>query len=241
MRPGLERGLEEAVGSLEDVDLVLLAGDLTATGELDEGKALATACRAAPAPVVAVLGNHDWHHGHAGAIADALRAAGVHVLDRSAAIFQADGTSIGVAGAKGFVGGFRESRLPDFGEPLLREVYAETGAEVDALTRGLEEISGCEHRIVLLHYAPTASTLVGEREPIWTFLGSERLAGPIIRHDPDLVLHGHAHAGRFEGRIGAVPVFNVSWPVLCGGFAVWGLDHPEAPEVVPAPDRSLAR
>jgi hypothetical protein len=37
---------------------------------------------------------------------------------------------------------------------------------------------------------------------------------PILEHAPDLVLHGHAHAGRFEGRIGEVPVYNVSVPVL---------------------------
>src|SRR5206468_3670690 len=127
-------------------------------------------------------------------ISAVLEGAGVEILDRSAIVLERDGTSIGVAGTKGFVGGFRESRLPDFGEPLLRRLYAETGDDVDALSRGLEEIAECEYRVVLLHYAPTSSTLVGEREPIWTFLGSERLAGPIIRHNPDLVLHGHAHA-----------------------------------------------
>ena len=29
-----------------------------------------------------------------------------------------------------------------------------------------------------------------------------------------MVLHGHAHAGTFEGRLGEVPVYNVSVPVM---------------------------
>jgi len=37
----------------------------------------------------------------------------------------------------------------------------------------------------------------GEPPGIWTMLGTDRLAAPIREHEPDLVLHGHAHAGRF--------------------------------------------
>ena len=148
--------------------------------------------------------------------------AGMRVLDRGMPAVRVGG-DLGVAGTKGFVGGFLESHLPDFGEPLLREVYAETGREVDALARGLEAIAETAHRVVLLHYAPTSSTLVGEREAIWTLLGSERLAGPIVRHNPDLVLHGHAHAGSPAGHVGAVPVFNVAWPLIGGAFHVFDL------------------
>ncbi|HST25079.1 MAG TPA: metallophosphoesterase [Gaiellaceae bacterium] len=223
IRPGLEARFGEALQALDSVQAILLAGDLTGQGEVDEAEALARACRLAPAPVVAVLGNHDWHLGHAQEIVAVLREAGVHVLDRDTPAFALDGGLLGVAGTKGFVGGFRESHLPDFGEPLLREVYAETGREVDALAEGLEQVSGCERRVVLLHYAPTSSTLVGEREPIWNLLGSERLAGPIVRDPPDLVFHGHAHAGRPEGQIGAIPVFNVAWPVIGGELAVFDL------------------
>jgi Icc-related predicted phosphoesterase len=229
MRPGLEQRFGDMLEGLDSVELLLLAGDLTATGGVDEGEALAEACGRAQVPVVAVLGNHDWHGGHSAEIATLLEHAGVNVLGRGAAVFRPPGASLGVAGTKGFIGGFRESRLPDFGEPLLRDVYAATGDEVRALSRGLRQIEDCTYRIVLLHYAPTASTLVGEREPIWTYLGSERLAGPIVRHKPDLVLHGHAHAGTFEGRIGAVPVYNVAWPLIGGGFAVWDLATPDGP------------
>jgi uncharacterized protein len=86
--------------------------------------------------------------------------------------------------------------------------------EVAAVDEGLRAVSLCPFRIVLLHYAPTTDTLEGERREIWPFLGTDRLAVPIREHNPDLVLHGHAHAGTFEGRVGDVPVYNVSVPVL---------------------------
>src|SRR5947209_19096509 len=42
-------------------DLVLLAGDLTTTGQPEEAQVLAEACAPLPMPVFAVLGNHDCH------------------------------------------------------------------------------------------------------------------------------------------------------------------------------------
>ena len=139
-----------------------------------------------------------------------LRDAGVTVLCREAIAIEIRGQEIGVVGTKGFVGGFEGAEIPDFGEPLLRSVYAETTAEAEALEHGLEEIAGCHRRIVLLHYAPIRETLQGEPEAIWAFLGSSRLAAPIGAYRPDLVLHGHAHRGSPEGTIGEVPVRNVA-------------------------------
>ena len=131
------------------------------------------------------------------------------------------GLELGIVGGKGFVGGFPGAELPDFGEPLLREVYAETTREVDALEAGLEQVSGCHRRVVLLHYAPIPETLVGEPETIWAFLGSSRLAAPIGAHRPDLVLHGHAHRGTFAGELGPVPVRNVAVHVIGKDFELF--------------------
>jgi Icc-related predicted phosphoesterase len=218
---------QRSFAALGGADLVLLAGDLTADGRAAQAETLAQACRECAAPVVAVLGNHDWHCGEQEEIAAALGTAGVTVLDRACAVFDVRGTAVGVVGCKGFVGGFLDARMPDFGEPLLRQVYAETGRDVDALDRGLQELAGCALRVVLLHYAPTAATLEGERETIWTFLGSDRLAAPISRHQPDLVLHGHAHGGMFAGAIGPVAVHNVALPVIRRDFCLFEL-QPEA-------------
>jgi Icc-related predicted phosphoesterase len=205
-----------------EVDALLLAGDLTTHGEPEQAAVLAEACRGIDTPVVAVLGNHDLHADRAGEVTGLLREAGVVVLERSHAVVGED-CRLGVAGTKGFVGGFRGMGLPDFGERSLRAIYAECGAEVRALSDGLREIALCPFRIVLLHYAPIPETLHGEPAEIWPFLGSDRLSAPLLEHRPDLVLHGHAHSGRLQGEIEGVPVFNVSVPVMGQDFWVFEL------------------
>jgi Icc-related predicted phosphoesterase len=227
---------EEVFQSLSELegsaDLVLLAGDLTTLGEPEQGKVLAEACSSLQVPVFAVLGNHDWHANRRDELVEVLEAGGIRVLDRDWAVCEAAGGEVGIVGVKGFVGGFPGSHLPDFGEPLLREVYRETSRDVEALDHGLRQIALCPIRIVLLHYAPATDTLVGEAPSIWAFLGTDRLAAPIAEHEPDVVLHGHAHGGTFAGSIGAVPVYNVSVPVIERDFWLFELD-------VSAPARSV--
>ena len=187
------------------VDLVLLAGDLTTCGDPEDAVVLADACRGSAIPICAVLGNHDWHLNRTHEVVSVLTDAGVRVLERSSVRFVVRGQQVGVVGLKGFVGGFPDQVLPDFGEPLLRQVYAETTEDVTALER---ELRG-----------------------IWAFLGSDRLAGPIAKHSPDLVLHGHAHAGTFEGFIGRVPVHNVATHVTGKDFWIFELGVEERPRV----------
>ena len=202
----------------DESDLLLLAGDLTTHGLPEQAAVLADACRHLTIPVLAVLGNHDHHSGVPGEVAAALTEGGITVLDRGHCVLEIGELDVGVVGTKGFVGGFPGAEIPDFGEPALRHVYQETTREVEALEEGLEAVAGCHKRIVLLHYAPITDTLVGEPEPIWAFLGSGRLAGPIGMHRPDLVLHGHAHHGARAGAIGSVPVHNVAVAVTGQDF-----------------------
>jgi Icc-related predicted phosphoesterase len=207
LRERLTRVFDEVAS---ESDLILLAGDLTTHGLPEQAAVLAEACSSLPVPVIAVLGNHDHHSGLADEVKRVLDHAGVNVLDRGHTILEIGDLEVGVVGTKGFVGGFPGAEIPDFGELALRQIYQETSAEVDALEQGLEAISGCHKRIVLLHYAPIVETIVGEPEGIWAFLGSGRLAGPIGMHRPELVVHGHAHHGAAKGSIGTVPVYNVA-------------------------------
>ena len=217
--------IEESFAAIEhDADLVLLAGDLTTHGMPDQAQLLADAVRGLSLPVCAVLGNHDLHADRGEEVAAIVADAGVYMLDRRSAVFSLGGEEVGVVGTKGFVGGFAGSQLPDFGEPLLRRVYAETTEEVEAVKRGLQAVAHCPIRIVLLHYAPISETLEGEPPGIWTYLGCDRLAVPIAEHRPDVVLHGHAHAGSFEGVIGEVPVYNVAVHVTGRDFYVFDLE-----------------
>src|SRR3954462_7573999 len=175
--------IERAFARIEgQVDAVLLAGDLTTYGELEQGELLAEICAPLETPIYAVLGNHDWHCNQAAELTAVLEAAGVRMVDCGHAIQELDDASLGVAGTKGFVGGFPDSALPDFGEPLLRPGYPETSAEMEsraaartesaARAAGLAPVVGCDYRIALLHYSPTAPTLEGEPRGIYAFLGS---------------------------------------------------------------------
>jgi len=215
-----------------DADLLLLAGDLTGHGLPEEVEPLAQVCAKLPMPVFAVLGNHDWHCGRSDEVAAVLEDAGVRMLERSHAIEEIAGVEVGVVGTKGFIGGFPGSHLPDFGEPLLRSVYRETGEEVAALEAGLRAVAICPVRLVVMHYSPTVETLRGECREIFAFLGSDRLAAPIVEHTPDLVVHGHAHGGTFEGQVGGVDVFNVSVPVIGRDFWLFEI---EVPSPAPSP------
>src|SRR4051812_23805580 len=149
----------------QTVDLILLAGDLTTHGEPEQAAVLADACRGLETPVVAVLGNHDWHANRRDELVAVLEDARVHVLDRSWTICRPRGIEVGIVGAKGYVGGFPGSHIPDFGEPSTRALYREAGDEVDAVEEGLRAVSTCPLRVVLLHYSPATETLRGEPEP----------------------------------------------------------------------------
>ena len=222
LRERIARAFADVQGN---ADVVLLAGDLTTHGEPEEAAVLADACRPLTLPVYAVLGNHDFHANKCDELISVLEDAGIQVLQRGYAVHEVGGLELGIVGAKGFVGGFPGAELPDFGEPLLREVYAETTREVEAIEAGLEQVAGCHRRVVLLHYAPIPDTLVGEPETIWAFLGSSRLAQPIGAHRPDLVLHGHAHRGAFAAELGPVPVRNVAVHVLGKDFEYFELER----------------
>src|SRR5918994_1140623 len=65
-----------------EVELVLLAGDLTTHGEPEEGEWLAEACAGLDMPVFAVLGNHDWHANRTDELITTLEAGGITVLER---------------------------------------------------------------------------------------------------------------------------------------------------------------
>jgi Icc-related predicted phosphoesterase len=219
-RDHTKQALEELRGT---ADLLLLAGDLTTYGRPAEARVLADACSSLDIPIFAVLGNHDWHANHSDEVVGILEEGGVTVLDRSYDVVSVSGYEVGVVGVKGFIGGFAGLGLTDFGEPLLRQAYAETTAEVEALDEGLRGVSHCPVRLVVMHYSPTAETVAGEPCEIHAFLGSDRLAAPLLEHQPDLVVHGHAHSGQFSGRIGELDVFNVSVEVTGRDFWLFEL------------------
>jgi Icc-related predicted phosphoesterase len=204
-------------------DLVLLAGDLTARGRPEEAASLAEACADMGAPVVCVLGNHDRRWREGAVVAEALRSAGAVVLDPGSHVLELKGARVGIAGTTGAPGGFADRPLWGLGRAGERRWRSAAAAEARALDAALGQLGDCAIRIALLHYSPTRETLSGERPHLWPALGSDRLAAPIHRHRPHLVIHAHAHAGAARGRVGDVPVLNVSAQVLGRPLALFDL------------------
>jgi Icc-related predicted phosphoesterase len=217
LRPGLDLVADGA-------DLLLLGGDLTCFGTVPEAEVLAEELDGFPLPTLAVLGNHDFHADAAPAIAATMGRAGVQVLEGSAATVDVGGVTVGVAGLKGFGGGFAGASGSEFGEPEMKAFVAHTRAGACRLRDALAGLA-TDVRIALLHYSPVPDTLEGERLEIYPFLGSHLLGDAIDEAGADLVVHGHAHGGTEEGATaGGIPVRNVAQPLLERPVAIYEID-----------------
>lgn len=210
---------------IEDrADVLMLAGDLTRHGTLEEGRAVADEFRGLPVTVVAVLGNHDYHSDLQYEIAGELRDAGVTVLDDDGVVLQCGETKLGVVGGKGFGGGFAGKSASEFGEREIKNFVAHTRYIAEAWKVALKEVQA-DHRVVLSHYSPVKETLEGEPHEIYPFLGSYLLAEAVDTAGADLFLHGHAHKGTEKGMTpGGIRVRNVALPVLGRAYGVYCID-----------------
>jgi Icc-related predicted phosphoesterase len=205
-------------------DILLLAGDLTQTGKPEEAETLAEDLRHCPVPIVAVLGNHDYHSDNVEGVMSALTAADVRVLQNEKIILKIQGESIGIVGAKGFGGGFIGACGSEFGEPEMKSFIAHTRVQSEIFENHLQSLE-TDYKIALLHYSPTATTLLGEKKEIYPFLGSYYFAEAIDRSKVDIVFHGHAHRGVEKGEtLGGIPVRNVAQPVIRHAFNIYTLN-----------------
>jgi Icc-related predicted phosphoesterase len=208
----------DAAGSLrgffaqasEAADALLLCGDLTDYGLPEEARVLVEELSVVAVPIVAVLGNHDFESGAQDEVAHLLGQAGVRVLDGEACEVH----GVGIAGVKGFAGGFGAGSLGSWGENAIKQFVNEAIQEALKLESALAKLR-TPRRIAVLHYAPIEATVHGEPTQIFPYLGSSRLADPLLRHPVTTVVHGHAHRGTPEGRmLDGTPVYNVAKPLL---------------------------
>ncbi|MGI5273977.1 metallophosphoesterase family protein [Nonomuraea sp. CA-218870] len=207
----------------ERADILMVAGDLTRHGTLAEGRVVADELRDLPIPVVAVLGNHDYHSDLQHEIAGELRDAGVIVLNDEGVVIECPGTRLGVVGGKGFGGGFAGKCASEFGERETKNFVRHTRLIAESWQKALKEMDA-DRKVVLSHYSPIKETLEGEPLEIYPFLGSYLLAEAVDTAGADLILHGHAHKGSEKGMTsGGIRVRNVALPVLGAAYAVYRL------------------
>jgi uncharacterized protein len=194
----------------DEADVLVLAGDLTNYGQPSEMEPLLNVLVRLRIPTIAVLGNHDYESGKEQELLHAMAGAGIKILDGTA--YEREG--VGFAGTKGFVGGFGRGMLTAFGEREIKQFVQTSVDEALKLERAMAQLR-TPKRMVVLHYAPISETVQGEALEIMPFMGTSRLAEVVDRHGADLVVHGHAHHGKIDGRTpGGIPVHNVAISLL---------------------------
>src|SRR5438270_620703 len=114
----------------------------------------------------------------------------------------------------------------------------------ESITSSLRELAGKADVVLLCgdlttHGEPQEAAVLAEAcgplpMPVFAVLGNHdwhanRHDELVAEHEPDLVLHGHAHSGTFEGTIGSVPVYNVSVPVMGRDFWLFELEATATP------------
>lgn len=216
VKKGSQGALQPVFAQASEVaDVMLLCGDLTDYGTIDEARVLAKEITSSlRIPSIAVLGNHDFESGTEKELVEIVSDAGVVVLDGDS--YELHG--VGFAGVKGFAGGFGRRALGAWGETIIKQFVHEAVNEALKLEAALARLR-TPQKIAVLHYSPIQATVQGEPLEIVAFLGSSRLEEPLDRYRVDAVFHGHAHRGAPEGRTkGAAPVYNVAMPVLLTSY-----------------------
>jgi Icc-related predicted phosphoesterase len=207
----------------DDADILLLAGDLTRVGSVDEIDVLIEELAGVAVPKVAVLGNHDHHADIPAELMRRCRDGGIAVLEGESTVIEHEGTTLGIAGIKGFGGGFPGTSLAPFGEAEMKSFAQCATTQAAALEEALRYLR-TDHTVVLMHYSPIRDTLAGEPPEIFPWLGSGHFGEVIDDVGADLVVHGHAHHGAEKGTTpGGIPVRNVAEPVIQDCYRVYHL------------------
>ena len=171
----------------ERVDLFLLAGDLTTHGEPEQAAIVADAFRDAGGPRAAVLGNHDLHVNRPDEFGAELEEGGM-ICSTSTTITAS--STIGGARSAWSDQGLRR-RLPGLAHPRLRRAQPARD-----LPRAMEEAAavetGCRPSPPARCGSSSCTTAEHARRSRASaarsgrLLGTDRLAAPVVEHNPEL-------------------------------------------------------
>lgn len=205
--------VRQLIGIEDRADLLIVPGDITNGGWIQEAELAAELFSRINIPIVGVMGNHDRRTTRRRRFLSILREAGVQMLDGE--IWEQGG--IGIAGVSGSGGGFWPEEPEDpVSNRAWQALAVRARREANRLDSALSQLT-TERRIALLHFAPTTTTLQGEPPLKYWLLGNSALGHVVEKHQVDLVLHGHSHIGSPYGETpGGIPVFNVAAGVTGG-------------------------
>lgn len=179
-------------------DLLLIAGDMN-DGIENQIQHFLDLISEVKIPIFIIFGNHDTNEN------DLLTARNllvsntyVTVLDGEYAEIRVKNVHVGIAGAKGFGGGFTPNELRgNIGEKIMKDFRKEIDREVEKLGSALEKMAQAspDVKIAMTHWAAFKEVIEGEHIETYPFLGSSKLGDVIEQAKVHLAISGHAHFG----------------------------------------------
>jgi hypothetical protein len=103
------------------------------------------------------------------------------------------GGLLGIAGTKGFGGGFPNRSASEFGEPEMKAFVRHSRELAEAMGEALRELDA-GFRVALTYYSPVAETLAGEPPEIYPRSSNSRWSGSLAAR---LTGHGEGRAQAF--------------------------------------------
>lgn len=180
----------------DTADLLLIAGDLH-DGSVQHTEHFLELIADVAIPIALIFGNHD---GNENALDEIKRVLLQHkalaILEGTYIEYRVGDMRVGIAGTKGFGGGFAPNELRGtIGEQLMKDFKKEGDREVVLLQNGLNKMmeQAPDIKIAMTHYAPYKEAVAGEHPEIYIMLGNSRLGDSITAAKVDLAVSGHAH------------------------------------------------
>jgi Icc-related predicted phosphoesterase len=213
--------LRAASSTLSKCELLLMAGDITDSNDLDGYAKVASALREmSDAEIVAVFGNEEYDISHA----EYRERFHLVFLEDETKEFNIEGMKVKVVGTTGSLD--RPTWWQRANVPTIWKRYRDRVTKVS----GLMDRGDSDLLLLLMHYAPTYRTLEGERRTAFPEMGSLLFEEMVTEREPDAVIHAHAHRGLkstvltkrqrnledFSAGAAEVPVYNVSLPARGG-------------------------
>ena len=188
-------------------DLFILAGDMIERGSPPEeyGRVYNALFGKVSCPIIACFGNNEFIPDIRSQIKVKIK--DIKFLDGEAIEIKTGYDTVGIVGTIGSLD--TATNWQKVNIPNIEKIYQERMQTVDRfLHRMMSKI-----KIVIMHYAPTYRTLVGENPRFFGGLGSQMYENMFLQRKPDLVIHGHSHRGSKFAWVDTVPIFNVAFPV----------------------------
>ena len=197
-------GLKDALRDASDVDLIVVAGDLTHLGGYPEAEAILAPLLASGVPLVAVAGNMDR---------DGAR----RCLDEKGINIHGRGIVYGGVGFMGLGGGTPSP----FGTPWeITELEAGV-----VLASGFPDIAAAPYKVLVSHPPPRGTKL--DRSFTGLHEGSEAVREFLTAGAVDLCICGHVHESAGEDTLGRAHCVNIG-PFKNGSYVHIGIDNAEA-------------